>query len=155
MSMNQAQEAMAAHLAAGDSSWTAGGYTGALFDSATWAGVGPGGWTLGILLATFPSSELAVAGYARTVLTGLAQVDDDSTNYRTLLTSDPIDFGSPDAGGTYDTLVIFYDLGDDDLNWVAGFFDISDPGPGTRNTDGNPIVINPNADGWFSLQTNP
>lgn len=155
MAITEVQSGFASRLANGESTWEDGAFSSLLLDSSVISGGISTDWdTLNEILSVFTDAEVASAGYARQPVTGTALVD-DPPDARTLYQSDPLDFGSPaNDGDSYDTLVIFFDLGDDNLSWVAGVFDISDSGS-PRLTDGNPIVINSSADGWFALACNP
>lgn len=147
----QTHNSFASNLALGQG-WGDGVYK-ALLVNTSLVGLDPSLANVGDVLAG-PGVEVdASTGYTRQDVTGCALVD-DGPGRRTLYQADPVDFGSPAAAlgslGSYDMMIIYFNSGSDATSWILGSFDLSDSGS-LRDTDGNPIIVNPDPDGWFAL----
>lgn len=124
--------------------WNDGVFIALLLDTGL-TGIDPGATSITAILGA--ATEVASSNYARQPVTGTSHTLDGG-GHREQFFADPLEFGSLEAGFSFDTLLIAF-LGDTDADsWPALAYDVSDSGS-TRSTDGNPVNCNPDGSGYF------
>lgn len=91
------------------------------------------------------ATELAITGYAR-LQNLLGSITYDPTTPREVYDADSFDFGTPDPGGDYDTLIIASQGTDDSDARLILAIDL-----GAQTTDGSPLSFDPDPDGILEL----
>lgn len=81
------------------------------------------------------TNELTVAGYARQVLAGVAEVEDDA-NDRASLEANEVNFGALASGETIAAAVVFVNTGSDATSELVAFF-----GLGSVPTNGGSVTV--------------
>jgi hypothetical protein len=130
-------------LASAGSNWTTDTVKALLVSRATWA---PDRSDEFVGDATGAGAvEVTASGYARQTI-GSPAVNVDGSGHRALLAGATIDFGTPDAGSDFDTLIIYTQVTNDADSWMLAAVDL-----GSQTTAGVDISAVPDADGFFAL----
>lgn len=91
------------------------------------------------------ATELTVPNYARlNFVTG--NISLDMSGHRELYDFDTLDFGTPDAGGDYDWLIVASQGSDDTDSRLIIAYDL-----GAQTTDGSPLQYNPDTAGVLEI----
>lgn len=123
--------------------WTSGDPWAAMFLADTWVPDKGDGSVLAVTAAG--AIEVAAPSYLRVPVTSPVKVL-DGIGHRGLLDSAIIDFGTPETGFDFDTLLIFELVTDDSDSWLIAAYDV-----GAQTTDGGSQRFVPDTDGLFQL----